>query len=759
MQYLVQPLTGNSMSHPGYTFNQTKEYALAPHNTGLALTASGTLLEEHPWTAAATQRWKFEHAENGAFFRIISAANGKVVDIEGESGKDGAKLILADKRPPAWSQMWKLIYLSSSRFRIESRWTGKVWDMGGGKSPKHLIQWYSHGGDHQQFRCSEILDLSQVTSYGGTVDLYAGESYTGKKLTLPLGSHSLIALGYNDMLRSIKVPRGLRITVWDHGDATGLIGQYTADTPTLGTGNGKASNVFVELVASFHEHGDYKGKTAIFGVGNYRRDDLVKAGLPDNTLSSVRVPAGVEVVVFQDGGFEGQRRIITSDTPMLTDFNDLTSSIQVKAIGTIIPASALRYGDIVVLRSHHDRVLSAATGQSAVNTSASDVPEARFKVIRAGNTTTNDYVCYGDAIALSRGDGTSTRYLSARSKSNPIVLDASRVTEQEQFVLLRFGGDTQSNVFVAKKDRIALFSMAQKRYACALPASNVLSSAEKPDKWETWTIEKILRGGSEVRGADLYEIPDVDYFALRQGRGPAIRPEDSIVLRAVDENLEMHSPRMVCGADACAVDSCKTQNDLGTVCGANACAVALCGGNEQIFTVCGAAAQVIAICGKDVAFASVCAVQGNLVAVCGAAACAAAACGVQGCGGDACGAAACAGQGCAIAGCGGNACGAAGCAAQGCAVAGCGAAACGLQGCVADGCAAQGCGGNACAVATCPVAGCGAQGCGGDACSVAATPCAAQACGAAVCAINLCPVDACAARACPINIIPIIPFI
>ncbi|WP_437834227.1 Cys-every-fifth RiPP peptide CefA [Sorangium sp. So ce1153] len=872
MRYIVQPLTGNSMNHPSYSFNHSKRYSLALGESGLAITAGElnlpdqyhervTGLHHSMWVAALDQQWQFEPVDDGAWFRIVSVATGKVV--EPLTFLQGTALVLADKLPDASKQMWKLVYLGGSRFRIQPRdghgeWNSydslimlgsggagvqfsEILDMdatsGGSSYPVDPSKRYSiskdgsrvadagavggpvvettwTGAPNQQwhfepiddgdwfrivsvpsgkvidtvtfsgsgntylgladrdpgassqrwklscvgggcfqihndrgegwrtmedkyivhndpemlrsvFRFTEILDQEPASSYDRKVTLYSEPSYAGEHQELPLGVHDPIALGL-PMVQSLKVPPGLRVVLGKKDRFTETSRAFSADTASLGDFDGSITYAFVELAASFQKEQDYGGEHVALGTGNYRTSEVESLGLLLSGFLSVRVPAGLEVVLFEEDDFEGNRRVLLSDAAELADFTGKTRSIQIKTIGAIIPESALRYGDKIVLKSF-DGTRLHANGVAVVTRDEGHT----FTVYRAGGTTTKDYVCYGDTIALHADSGmgvyawleTNTRLWYAALRDDP-------PSNSHYYAILRFGGPTQSQTFVAKGDAFLLFSL-ECRMFMSVDWGHVLHLSQATER-ETWTLETILRGGDEVRGLAPYDVPAADYFAVRENRGPAIAPDARLELRRAnalaDANLR-----------SCSADTCGAQHDFTLPCAADHCGAAVCGANLSFAQVCGAATHLVAVCGANVAHLHACGIEQVLAQICGTAAC----------GADAC----------AIAGCAANACGAAACGAAGCSAAGCGAAACGVQACGGDACLADGCGGNGCVLDGCPIAVCGGNGCGADGCVVAHGTCSVDVCGANACVINLCPADACAADACLIDAVPVIPFI
>ena len=57
----------------------------------------------------------------------------------------------------------------------------------------------------------------------------------------------------------------------------------------------------------------------LLGVGSYTSYDLMRMRLPPRALSSVRLPAGLELTLYQHDGFDGLTLNLTQDTPCLRD--------------------------------------------------------------------------------------------------------------------------------------------------------------------------------------------------------------------------------------------------------------------------------------------------------------------------------------------------------------------------------------------------------------------------------------------------------
>ncbi len=82
----------------------------------------------------------------------------------------------------------------------------------------------------------------------------------------------------------------------------------------------------------------FAGTSVSLGPGDYNMNQI---GLPNDSISSVRVPSGLQLVLYEHSNFEGASVVVVDDATCLTDrgWNDRASSLRVQ------PAPA-RAGDI-----------------------------------------------------------------------------------------------------------------------------------------------------------------------------------------------------------------------------------------------------------------------------------------------------------------------------------------------------------------------------------------------------------------------------
>ena len=82
--------------------------------------------------------------------------------------------------------------------------------------------------------------------------------------------------------------------------------------------------------ATFFADADYGGTSVTLAKGNYTRAQLIAAGLPDDYLSSLKVPNGWTVDLYQNDNFTGTKWTFTEDSTYIgKSANDQTTSIMI----------------------------------------------------------------------------------------------------------------------------------------------------------------------------------------------------------------------------------------------------------------------------------------------------------------------------------------------------------------------------------------------------------------------------------------------
>lgn len=166
-----------------------------------------------------------------------------------------------------------------------------------------------------------IAVVYEHTGFGGRYQLLAPGRYDVGQLSIG-----------NDVISSVMVPPGWRVTLYQHAGFQGATVSLTADTPAVPSNwNDQASSILVEadVLPVVFEHNDYAGRSQGLNVGRY---DISHLAIGNDIISSVKVPAGWKVTLFEHAGFQGAAKVITANTPGLPDFNDRASSLVVERL-------------------------------------------------------------------------------------------------------------------------------------------------------------------------------------------------------------------------------------------------------------------------------------------------------------------------------------------------------------------------------------------------------------------------------------------
>jgi len=156
--------------------------------------------------------------------------------------------------------------------------------------------------------------------------------FTGRRQDLTAGRYDLsqITIG-NDVVSSVKVPQGWRVTLFLDSGFKGASKVLVADARSLPDFNDKTSSILVEETSRpiVYEHIGFAGRSQSLSAGRY---DIGSLRIGNDVISSVRVPNGWRVTLYEHAGFRGATKVLTSDAQSFPGFGDLTSSIVVERL-------------------------------------------------------------------------------------------------------------------------------------------------------------------------------------------------------------------------------------------------------------------------------------------------------------------------------------------------------------------------------------------------------------------------------------------
>jgi len=190
------------------------------------------------------------------------------------------------------------------------------------------------------------------TNYYGNdyVTMYSDCDYEGNALRLRPGYYQGDKLGVlKYSIASIKVPTGLRVKAYINNEylsgssynisydmncmnssLKNRIGSLIIEETGYNNNNNNNNNNYngYDRVIIYADE-DYRGQSASLLHGTY--STMAQAGFPDNALSSLSVPAGFRVILYEEINFGGKSYTITQSKSKfyISGWNDKTSSIAV----------------------------------------------------------------------------------------------------------------------------------------------------------------------------------------------------------------------------------------------------------------------------------------------------------------------------------------------------------------------------------------------------------------------------------------------
>jgi len=193
-------------------------------------------------------------------------------------------------------------------------------------------------------------DYGGDDGYGGNkyATIYTDCSYRGNSMRLAPGSYRGDKLGmFKYAISSIELPSNLRARVYVNNEyLTGSYYTITQNTSCLSsTLNNRIGSLVIEEKGYYDDNGydqpgagqrvviytdaDYKGQSASLLPGTYAT--MAEIGFPNDALSSLSVPDGYRVVLYEHSNFGGKNYTITNSKSRfyISNWNDKTSSIAV----------------------------------------------------------------------------------------------------------------------------------------------------------------------------------------------------------------------------------------------------------------------------------------------------------------------------------------------------------------------------------------------------------------------------------------------
>ncbi|MEK3865880.1 cellulase family glycosylhydrolase [Paenibacillus sp. FSL H7-0716] len=200
-----------------------------------------------------------------------------------------------------------------------------------------------------------------------------------------------------------------------------VIKAYLPGTVSPGTGDGSAT---------FYENDNYGGLDVMLGAGSYDLNQMVAAGIPNDKISSVKVPFGLKVTLYENLNFGGAQRVLTSDVSQLSDFNDKTSSIKIEKAGAT-PFSDGEY-----------YLTSVANGGVVTADNAGAEPLAAIRPAIGGAWETLSLKNNNDGSVSFLSQANQKYICAVIDESNQLLARSTSIGTWEKFQLVSLGNGT-----------------------------------------------------------------------------------------------------------------------------------------------------------------------------------------------------------------------------------------------------------------------------------------------------------------------------
>jgi predicted alpha-1,6-mannanase (GH76 family) len=194
-------------------------------------------------------------------------------------------------------------------------------------------------GTRYSFGCvNSVIALQSVAADGEGVMFCQDIDYAGvPSFLIGTGSYTLAQLQAlnvsDDWATSLRVPPGWKVTMYQNDNFTGTSWTFTSDTSWIGSANDQMTSCKIETTGViFYADVNYgAARSQTLAKGNYTLSQLQALGVSNDWASSLRVPPGWTVTVYEHDNFTGASWTFTSDTPWIgATPNDKMSSCRIQ---------------------------------------------------------------------------------------------------------------------------------------------------------------------------------------------------------------------------------------------------------------------------------------------------------------------------------------------------------------------------------------------------------------------------------------------
>ncbi|HWB36842.1 MAG TPA: hypothetical protein VHA75_12530, partial [Rugosimonospora sp.] len=246
----------------------------------------------------------------------------------------------------------------------------------------------------------------------------------------------------------------------------------TASTLGIGTPGGGTGG------PTFYSDINYGGTGVSLGAGNYDLSQLQSAGIANDSVSSIRVPAGYTVTAYADSGFSGASWVFTADNANLINSgnNDAISSLRITGGGgtpSPTPTPTQPATAVISLRAHANNMYVCAD-----NAGANPLIANRTAI---GGWETFDVLDAGNGNIALRSHANNMIVTADNAGANPLIANRTAIGSWETFQLIHNPDGSVSLRAMANGDYVT----AENAGASALIANRPAIGAWEEFDWVT----------------------------------------------------------------------------------------------------------------------------------------------------------------------------------------------------------------------------------------------------------------------------------
>lgn len=245
----------------------------------------------------------------------------------------------------------------------------------------------------------EAAAAAQVTESAGrsVINVYSECDYRGRHVALEVGEYTAEKLAERGMLdntiSSLRVPEGMEVILYEHdfhrgrsakarSDQDCLAERYNDQVSSLVVQGKKKSTASAQTASGpsivVYPECNYRGTPVELAPREYSAAQLEVLGMPDNAIQSIRVPSGVEVIIYEHDFQRGRSSLVDQSISCLshTKLHKAVSSVDVQVtdgdagepkVGVVVYSECEYRGDREVLGAGGHLADKLGVGDDAIS--------------------------------------------------------------------------------------------------------------------------------------------------------------------------------------------------------------------------------------------------------------------------------------------------------------------------------------------------------------------------------------------------------